>query len=161
MDGDITVTSTYGKGSTFKLSIKLSLTDKKPIKESEKIKALNLPDLKILIVEDNLVNIKVFTSILKKININYKVANNGEEAIEQVSKDKFDIIFMDMQMPIMDGVTATKKIRDLKHDTPIIALTANAFEEDKQKCFDAGMNDFLSKPVKISSIRNMILKYNA
>jgi signal transduction histidine kinase len=159
MDGDISVTSQHNKGTTFRLSINLQMTDEKVIEESDQIEVLDLPDFLVLIVEDNLVNVKVFTSILNKINIAYKVANNGEEAVTLVDKHPFDLIFMDMQMPVMDGITATKEIRLKNKSIPIVALTANAFDEDKKKCFEAGMNDFLAKPVKISSIRNMILKF--
>lgn len=103
----------------------------------------------ILLVEDNKVNQMVATGLLKKLGYQCVIANNGEEAIEKVTALNFDLVLMDMQMPVMDGVTATQKIRALSHPAAavsIIAITANAMLEDREVCFSAGMNDFLSKP---------------
>ncbi len=100
-------------------------------------------------VEDNKVNQMVATGLLKKLGYQCVVANNGKEAIEQVIAQSFDLVLMDMQMPVMDGITATRKIRALDHpaaSVAIVAITANAMLEDREACFSAGMNDFLSKP---------------
>jgi len=106
--------------------------------------------LSILLVEDNFINQKIATSIISKMYENVDVAENGLEAVEAVKNKDFDVIFMDMRMPEMDGIEATRLIRDLKPEaTPphIIAMTANTGDADKQKCFDAGMNDFITKPI--------------
>ncbi len=107
----------------------------------------------ILVAEDNIINQKVAVSILEKKGHIVKVANDGEEALEGLKKQHFDIVLMDVQMPKMDGLEATRKIRNSKDEgfdpeIPIIAVTAYAFEEDKQRCLEAGMNSCITKPFK-------------
>lgn len=118
---------------------------------------------KILVVEDNLVNLKLTCAILKKSGLDYVVANQGEEAISLWQNDHFDLILMDCQMPIMDGYIATQKIRLLETSThtPIIALTANAMENDDIRCINAGMDDFLSKPFVINDLISILEKWLA
>ncbi|MFC3151173.1 ATP-binding protein [Litoribrevibacter euphylliae] len=106
---------------------------------------------RILIVEDNEVNQKVATGLLKKLGFTeIFIADNGQLAVEQIKKDNFDLILMDCHMPVMDGYQATQAIRMLPQgkDIPIIAVTANIMNEDKQRCFDCGMSDFLTKPYR-------------
>lgn len=114
---------------------------------------------RILLVEDNQVNRKIVISMLKSHNMTCDVALNGSEALKAISEKDYDIVFMDCQMPIMDGYESTAKIRlmegDKKHTT-IIAMTANAMEGDRQKCIDAGMDDYISKPVNFEIMFNMI-----
>lgn len=100
----------------------------------------------ILIAEDNDSNYILMTYILKK-SYQFLRAKNGQEAIEMADKGGIDLILMDMKMPIMDGVEATEKIKEKHPELPIVALTANAFESDRQTMMDAGCDDFLSKPV--------------
>ena len=104
----------------------------------------------VLIVEDNELNMKLFNDLLEANGYATKQSKNGFEAIELAKYHLPDLILMDMRLPVMDGPTATKIIRQLPGyaQTPIIALTANAFHEDRQTCLDAGMNDFISKPVR-------------
>ena len=101
---------------------------------------------KILIAEDNDSNYILMTYILKKY-YQFERAKNGQEAVEMAEKGGFDLVLMDIKMPIMDGLEATKAIRAALPNLPIIALTANAFDSDRQLAMDAGCNDFLSKPV--------------
>ena len=101
---------------------------------------------KILIAEDNDSNYILMTYILKKY-YQFERAKNGQEAVEMADKNAYDLVLMDIKMPIMDGLEATKAIRAALPDLPIIALTANAFDSDRQLAMDAGCNDFLSKPV--------------
>ncbi|TGV20357.1 response regulator [Pseudoalteromonas sp. MEBiC 03607] len=118
--------------------------------------------LNVLIVEDNEINQVVIEAMLNEFNISsIKIANDGEQAILQCEKQLFDIIFMDMQMPVLDGPQATIKIREKEafKSTPIIALTANVLSADKQRCFDAGMNDFIAKPIKYESLKEVLLKW--
>ena len=100
----------------------------------------------ILIAEDNDSNYILMTYILKK-SYQFLRAKNGQEAVEMADKGGIDLILMDMKMPVMDGVEATQKIREQHPGLPIVALTANAFESDRQMMMDAGCNEFLSKPV--------------
>lgn len=119
-----------------------------------------MPDISILIAEDNLVNQKVARRMLKKMGYNAEVVANGQEALEIVQRRKFDLIFMDMRMPVMDGLEATRRIRK-KFSTDqlkIIAMTANAMKGDREECINAGMDDYVTKPVKLELIRESILR---
>ena len=101
---------------------------------------------KILVAEDNDSNYILMTYILKK-HYEYDRARNGQEAVEMVKNGQFDLVLMDIKMPVMDGLEATKQIKQLDRDLPIIAVTANAFDSDRQLAFDAGCDDFLAKPI--------------
>ncbi len=118
---------------------------------------IQLKDANILLVEDNLVNQKIVILSLKKTVKNIDIASDGKEALDKFGSSKYDIILMDIQMPIMDGLTATRKIREIEASTtntitPIIALTANALSGDKETCLAAGMNDYISKPFQIETL---------
>ncbi len=115
--------------------------------------------LRILLAEDNPVNQKVAKTMLEKQGFQVIIANNGKEAVELLTKESFDLVLMDVQMPEMDGLEATKKIRELGIKIPIIALTANAFEEDRKRCLEAGMDEYISKPIKIEELLNIISKF--
>ncbi len=118
---------------------------------------------RILLVEDNLINRKVATKILEKYGFSADKAENGQEAIDAVKSNKYDIVLMDCQMPIVDGYEATKAIREMEKDssdkTTIIAMTANAIKGDKEKCLDAGMDAYLSKPVDPKLLYKTIIEY--
>jgi signal transduction histidine kinase/ActR/RegA family two-component response regulator len=161
MGSRIQVQSRLGVGSEF--SFRLNLDISQSIKETKVVAANNnlLPSLKgykILLVEDNLINIKIADQILKKWDIEVFVAKNGREAVNMFSPGKYSLILMDLHMPEMDGYEATVEIRKLDKNIPIIALTAAALVEDKQKVFAAGMNDFISKPFKPNDLYNKITK---
>ena len=126
--------------------------------------AAALPHMRVLLAEDNLVNQKVAKRLLEKAGCQVDVAADGLEACEMWSKTSYDILFMDCQMPEMDGFTATGEIRRLERTrggswrTPIIALTANTMSGDKQKCFDAGMDDFIPKPIPLAELNRVLQK---
>ena len=101
---------------------------------------------KILIAEDNDSNFILMTYILKKY-YQYERAKHGQEAVDLVGKNEYDLVLMDIKMPVMGGLEATKKIKEIRPELPIIAVTANAFDSDRQAAFDAGCDDFLSKPI--------------
>lgn len=126
-------------------------------------KSLSSEKIRTLLVEDNIVNQKVATKILKKMNCIIDVAANGKEAVEMVKQFSYELIFMDCQMPEMDGYEATGKIKQyLKNkgtDIPIIAMTANAVKGDREKCLAAGMDDYLSKPIILKKLRDIIKKW--
>jgi CheY-like chemotaxis protein len=122
--------------------------------------------LSVLLAEDNMVNQKVVLSMLAKLGYNADVAANGLEAVTVMGKRSYDIVLMDCQMPEMSGFEATAKIRDpgsgvLNHQTRIIALTANAMKGDREKCLESGMDDFLSKPVKLQELSAMLDKWRS
>ena len=118
--------------------------------------------MKILIAEDNLVNQKLAIKVLEKLGYQPDLAENGHEVLEKVSEQFYDLILMDVQMPEMDGMEATRTIRKGMSVQPlIIAMTANAMQEDKDDCLRSGMNDFLSKPVKPEDVVNMLKKWSA
>ncbi len=117
---------------------------------------------RILVVEDNEVNQEVALKMLKKIGFTADIANNGVEALEKLSENSYALVLMDCQMPVMDGLEATKKIRALRtpnYGIPIIALTANAVKENVSECFEAGMDDYLSKPITMKSLEQMLTKW--
>ncbi len=125
------------------------------------IKASTSPQ-QILLVEDSPTNQAVAKALLKKINPDICVAENGKEAVQLCKQQKFDLILMDLAMPVMDGLEATEIIRNgagLNQQTPIIAMTANAFAEDKNRCYQAGMNDFLSKPLDKDLFRSTVTEW--
>ncbi len=122
--------------------------------------AINFP-LDILLVEDNQVNQKLALKIFEKMGYKVDLANNGIEAIEKITQKEYDMAFMDLQMPEMDGLTATREIIRMFEKRPvIIAMTANAMPEDRQKCFDSGMNDYMSKPISIDKLHEIIIKWS-
>ncbi len=159
MHGRLWLDSEIGKGSTFSFEIPY-----KPCAPAESTKDTRQTfaqhsDRKVLLVEDNLVNQKLAMKLLEKFNIDATLAQNGEEALQQLESNVFDLILMDCQMPIMDGYEATKIIRQRDIMTPIAALTANASEEDKKMCLSCGMNDFLSKPYNIEKMAQLLQRW--
>jgi hypothetical protein len=115
----------------------------------------------VLVVDDNVVNLMIMQRLLEKIGIQAKVASHGQEAVDLVKSHPFDIIFMDIQMPEMDGLTATRAIRamHLTKQPFIIALTANAFASDRERSLYAGMDEFLSKPFLFEEIKAKLAIY--
>ncbi len=146
----------------------LSAFSKKQI-YSEKKKSLSiLPNefsqkfpARILLAEDNLLNQALMVRILEKMGYLADKANDGQEVLELLSKNDYDLIFMDVQMPGLDGLETTKRIRsDFKNNRPvIIAMTANTMEGDREKCIGAGMDDYISKPIAIESVKNILMKW--
>jgi PAS domain S-box-containing protein len=116
--------------------------------------------LKILVVEDNEVNRNFMIKLLQLKEFSCDVAENGLDAVDLCRKNKYDIVFMDCQMPIMDGYEATRKIRGIGLDTVIVAMTAYAMSGDANKCFEAGMNEYISKPINIDNVMRIIEKHN-
>lgn len=163
MNGEIGVDSKPKVGSTFWFNVMLGVSEK----ANSTKKKIETPiegsnsSLDILLVEDNLINQKIAIGIIKQLGHKITVADNGEVAVDMCKTKDFDVVLMDIQMPVMDGFLATKNIREWEHENKkqavrIIALTANALKEDKEKCFDVGMNDFLTKPFKITDIKSCL-----
>jgi|WetSurSiteA1Bulk_404760.scaffolds.fasta_scaffold00034_9 PAS domain S-box-containing protein len=119
------------------------------------------PDLSILVAEDNEINIRVAQTIFLNLGYRIEIAKNGNEAVEKVKSARFDIVFMDLVMPERDGIQATVEIRGLGYQMPIVAMTATANTKSKTKAISSGMNDYMVKPVKIESIRSILIKWFA
>ena len=122
-----------------------------------------IPSLSILVVDDNEINRQLMSILLTRQGHRVEVASNGLEAFEAVKVKKFDIVFMDLQMPVMDGIEASQRIREWENEsvhTFIVALTAGYFPEDGQKLFEAGMDNYLTKPFQVEHIQRL-LKYSS
>ncbi|MFQ5583388.1 MAG: response regulator, partial [Calditrichia bacterium] len=139
-----------------------SKAEDRTVKETFVITKNGGEPLKVLLAEDNRINQKIILRLLKKMNFNVSIAGNGTEAVLKAKSDKFDLVLMDVQMPEMDGLTATRKIRELEKESgthvPIIAITAHAMKGDREKCLDAGMDEYLTKPIKSEHLQKMIAK---
>ena len=117
--------------------------------------------LNVLLVEDNPINQKLAITLLARWGHRVSVAENGAEALEQVVGQAFDVVLMDMMMPVMDGLEATRRIRALPGpaaSVPIVAMTANAMESDRQRCLAAGMTDYISKPIRAQELQGLLQK---
>ncbi|MFC2102138.1 PAS domain S-box protein [Bacteroidota bacterium] len=162
MDGTISVISKKSYGTTFTIVLPFQIgSEEDTIKRTEIKEDKNLlKGKKILLVEDNQMNRLVANTILDQYGASVTEAGNGQQAIDLLSQELVDIVLMDVQMPVMDGLTSTRFIREnLTRELPIIALTANALKGEMQKCLDAGMNDFLSKPFEEADLISILAKW--
>ncbi len=167
MDGELSVKSTVGEGSCFNIHIPLKECNE-DVERTEHLsnesEAFDL-DGKVLIVEDNITNQLLLGIILDELSLTYDVANNGEDSIKMFEGNAdYDIILMDENMPVMNGIEAVKHIREIESKsglkpTPIIAVTANALEGDREYFISAGMNDYVAKPYTEKKIRDILVRY--
>ncbi len=175
MNGDISASSTLGEGSTFVIRLPLPvssdvITSHAITEQNQEIAhkpgsaSQEAMQCRILMVEDSLVNQEVVKEFLEVVDCQIVTAANGQEAINFTESEEYDLILMDCQMPIVDGFEATRRIREREKEkrcgrTPIIALTANAYESDREKCLGAGMDDFLSKPFALVDFEKTVTKW--
>ena len=168
MGGEINVESVEGKGSVFTIKLKLEkgnksdLNDRKHQKESLKTKHPKLENINLLLVEDQEFNQLLIKKITDNWDCNLEIANNGKEAVEMLKNNKYDIVLMDIQLPIMSGLQATQIIRnelpEPVRSIPIIALTANAIDGDNESFIESGMNDYIAKPFRSQVLYEMITR---
>ncbi len=159
MGGETGVMSCLGQGSTFWFTVLLKVGNITALPQEKIISKKNLrTDASVLLVEDNEINQEVAREILESYGIKVDIAQHGGEAVTMIEQKHYDLVLMDLQMPVMDGLEATTKIRQLPigENIPIIAMTANAFEEDRRRCQLAGMNDFVAKPVDIKQLYTVL-----
>jgi signal transduction histidine kinase/DNA-binding response OmpR family regulator len=165
MNGKIWVESTKGVGSSFIFEVDLLDVESKCMEDKyinsveNSIEELINCTKSILVVEDNEINQIVISGILDKVNIKYHIASNGKEAIDFYKNNKYDLILMDILMPVMDGLEASKIIKQIDSKIPIIALSANATTEDTKKIKDAGMNEHLTKPIQVEKLYKVLKEY--
>ena len=161
--GSIIVDSTVGEGSRFTIEIpyliakeQINLNHTQPSTGKD----ANEREVRVLVVEDNLMNQKLVLQVLKRLGYQAKVADDGQKALDILQETTFDVILMDIQMPVIDGYETTRQIRSKFNKTvPIIAMTAHALASEQEECLKAGMNDFLSKPFKMEELQQLIRKY--
>ncbi len=163
MGGEISCGPLPEGGSSFWFTVPLEETTSPEV--IEVTHGIQAPiSARVLVVEDSHGGQMVAEAILSKAGCDVQLVSNGEEAIRAVSQQEFDIVFMDLSMPVMDGLEATRQIRALDGEasrTPIVAMTANAFPEDHAKCLQAGMNDFMAKPISAETLLDRVLHWVA
>jgi signal transduction histidine kinase/CheY-like chemotaxis protein len=160
-NGYIDVVSEVGKGSEFTIHLPFRILHDYSV--SHAVETQDSPGTvkgRILIAEDNAMNQQLIRHLMRQWNIDYRLVNNGQEALEALRREEFSLVLMDVQMPEMDGYTATLAIRnELNMDIPVIAMTAHAMSGEKEKCLSYGMTDYLAKPVKEKELYNIIQTY--
>lgn len=163
MGGTISVESKLGEGSCFTVVIPFEIDHEASLKQSEEAENADISGLNIMVAEDNELNMEIIEFLLTEQGAHVEKVQNGQEALDKFEGSEagtYDVILMDLMMPVMDGISATKAIRASKHaeaeTIPIIAMTANAFYEDERKCLDAGMNAHLAKPLDMKMVVSTI-----
>jgi PAS domain S-box-containing protein len=168
MGGQLIIVSEPGKGAEFSFSILVKKVDSDSIpREHKKLSWRDVKEmgavfpLKILLAEDNDLNLQLMSLMFQQLGFDFEIAQNGIEAVQKVKESEFDLVLMDVQMPQLNGLEASKLIRKIpgKEHLIIIGLSANVFEEDKKKAFESGMNDYLTKPIRLAELADKLEYY--
>lgn len=161
LGGDIEFDSTEGVGTEFNFFVPITISDEvlEEVQTVEEIDVSSLKNIKILVAEDNPINTVYISGLLDDLGLSHDTVENGQEAIDKVNEASYDVVLMDVQMPVMNGLEAAKYIREeLKDNIPIIALTANAFPEDKKRFLEGGMDGFVTKPFEQHDLVNELTR---
>jgi CheY-like chemotaxis protein len=158
MKGNIEISSTYGSGTKIIITCPIEISKEKIMSEQDDVLTMR-KGLNILIAEDNTLSLKATKQLLENIGLKVEIAKNGIEVLNQYKDYPFNLILMDVSMPKMDGFEATKHLREQDQNIPIIAMTANTYDEHIKACFAAGMTDILYKPFKAKDLYKMIDKH--
>jgi CheY-like chemotaxis protein len=162
MGGEIDVESSPSNGSKFIFTVPYNVSTEKKYITSEFISIeARTGKKRILIAEDNEINYLYFKQLLNQLDAEFSWATNGLEAVEMVKRNpsSFDLVLMDIKMPVMDGYEATRKMKKFRNDLPIIAQTAYAFASDREKALEAGCDDYISKPINRDRLVELLMKY--
>ena len=163
MGGELTAESQIGSGSTFTLEVPVTPaidSEVKPLRDVDHSRF----EGRVLIVEDNLVNRRVLRQLLERRGLDVETAVDGSEGLQRAQQSvgtskPFQLVFMDMHMPVLDGYTTTRMLKDTEFQAPIVALTASAMADDRRRCLDAGCDDYLPKPVDKSALTQLLSRY--
>jgi len=164
MGGDLSCEGTFGEGSSFTAVIPVRLVERAidEVLKDRETKYDPCGNAVILLAEDEPVNSELMEALLESLGHEVHVTKNGEQALEVASGHSFDLILMDISMPKMDGLEATRRIRKLagaSSKTPIVAMTAHVTREDREACLSNGMNDYLAKPISYSKLRTVLSRW--
>ncbi len=166
MGGSLKVESQYGKGSRFYFDIRqrlVSMEEYEKLKQEKSTQEFIAPKAKILIVDDDAMNLKVAEKLLEPYGMIIETANGGEKSVAMIKEKGYDLVFMDHMMPVVDGLEATRRIRSIQDDyfkeLPIVALTANAMVDNRDKFFEVGITDILTKPIELDKMANVLIHY--
>ena len=168
LGGELAVDSEPGKGATFRFSVLAKAVEGPLVREEQEVPTGILQKdmataypMRILLAEDNELNLQLMGLMFQELGYGFSVAKNGQEAVEKVASESFNLVFMDVQMPVLNGLEATEQIRQLPNgaDLLIIGLSANAFEDDQNKALEVGMNDYLTKPIRLAGLAAKLEQY--
>ncbi|MBD3660603.1 MAG: response regulator, partial [Arenibacter algicola] len=159
LEGHIEVDSTENVGTEFKISLRFPITEMQPEVDAPISDSIDLTGFKVLIVDDNKVNVVVLKKTLDAFGINTYWVGNGKEAVKAVAENQYDLVFMDIHMPEMDGFEATEEIRKTHKDLVIIGFSADVTKETIQGAKEVGMNDYFTKPITFDKLRQNLSKY--